>query len=242
MEYVENDVRSLLETMKQAFSESQVKCLMQQLLQGVEYLHANKVLHPDLKSSNLLLNNCGELKICDFGLACRLQSSRDSKLHTETVITLWYRAPELLLNAKEYSTPIDIWSVGCIMAELLSKQPLFDGRTETDQLGKIFKILGTPNDRTWPGGVKAKGGGGGVLKVHNNCGGGGGILRQSFPAMSFTGGPVLSNAGFDLLTKLLNYNPQNRITAKEALNHPWFHQLPLPNSKHCMPTFTPSYA
>ncbi|KAM5568147.1 hypothetical protein ABKV19_015955 [Rosa sericea] len=155
MEYMEHDLKALMETMKQPFSPSEVKCLMLQLLEGVKYLHDNWVLHRDLKTSNLLLNNRGELKICDFGLA--RQYGSPLKPYTHLVVTLWYRAPELLLGAREYSTAIDMWSLGCIMAELLSKEPLFNGKTEFEQLDKIFKILGTPNETIWPGFSKLPG-------------------------------------------------------------------------------------
>ncbi|XVE92202.1 hypothetical protein REPUB_Repub01dG0076500 [Reevesia pubescens] len=155
MEYMEHDLKGLMETMKQPFSQSEVKCLMLQLLEGVKYLHDNWVLHRDLKTSNLLLNNQGELKICDFGLA--RQYGSPLKPYTHLVVTLWYRAPELLLGARQYSTAIDMWSLGCIMAELLSKEPLFNGKTEFDQLDKIFRILGTPNETIWPGFSKLPG-------------------------------------------------------------------------------------
>eukprot|EP00257_Ricinus_communis_P014519 XP_015572216.1 cyclin-dependent kinase G-2 isoform X2 [Ricinus communis] len=155
MEYMEHDLKGLMESMKQPFSQSEVKCLMLQLLEGVKYLHDNWVLHRDLKTSNLLLNNRGELKICDFGLA--RQYGSPLKPYTHLVVTLWYRAPELLLGAKQYSTAIDMWSLGCIMAELLSKEPLFNGKTEFDQLDKIFRILGTPNETIWPGFSKLPG-------------------------------------------------------------------------------------
>ncbi|KAG8640012.1 hypothetical protein MANES_13G016300v8 [Manihot esculenta] len=155
MEYMEHDLKGLMESMKQPFSQSEVKCLMLQLLEGVKYLHDNWVLHRDLKTSNLLLNNRGELKICDFGLA--RQYGSPLKPYTHLVVTLWYRAPELLLGAKQYSTAIDMWSLGCIMAELLAKEPLFNGKTEFDQLDKIFRILGTPNETIWSGFSKLPG-------------------------------------------------------------------------------------
>ncbi|KAI3816742.1 hypothetical protein L1987_16446 [Smallanthus sonchifolius] len=155
MEYMEHDLKALMETMKQPFSQSEVKCLMLQLFEGTKYLHDNWVLHRDLKTSNLLLNNRGELKICDFGLS--RQYGSPLKPYTHLVVTLWYRAPELLMGSKLYSTAIDMWSLGCIMAELLSKQPLFNGKTEFDQLDKIFKTLGTPNETIWPGYSKLPG-------------------------------------------------------------------------------------
>ncbi|KAL8520117.1 hypothetical protein ACS0TY_010878 [Phlomoides rotata] len=234
MEYMEHDLKVLMETMKQPFSQSEVKCLMLQLLGGIKYLHDNWVLHRDLKTSNLLLNNHGELKICDFGLA--RQYGSPLKSYTQLVVTLWYRAPELLLGAKQYSTAIDLWSLGCIMAELLSKEPLFNGKSEVEQLGKIFKILGTPNETIWPGLSKIPGAKVNFVKNKYN------LLRKKFPATSFTGSPVLSDAGFDLLNKLLTYDPEKRISAEAALNHEWFREVPLPKSKEFMPTFPAQHA
>ncbi|KAK1576931.1 hypothetical protein Q3G72_017584 [Acer saccharum] len=234
MEYMEHDLKGLMEAMKQPFSQSEVKCLMLQLFEGVKYLHDNWVLHRDLKTSNLLLNNRGELKICDFGLA--RQYGSPLKPYTHLVVTLWYRAPELLLGAKQYSTAIDMWSLGCIMAELLSKEPLFNGKTEFDQLDKIFRTLGTPNETIWPGFTKLPGVKVNFVKHQYN------LLRKKFPATSFTGSPVLSDAGFDLLNKLLTYDPEKRITAEDALNHDWFREVPLPKSKDFMPTFPAQHA
>ncbi|KAK4753623.1 hypothetical protein SAY87_001727 [Trapa incisa] len=234
MEYMEHDLKGLMESMKQTFSQSEVKCLMLQLLEGVKYLHDNWVLHRDLKTSNLLLNNRGELKICDFGLA--RQYGSPLKPYTHLVVTLWYRAPELLLGAKQYSTAIDMWSLGCIMAELLSKEPLFNGKAEFDQLDKIFKTLGTPNETIWPGFSKLPGVKINFVNHQYN------LLRKKFPPTSFTGSPVLSDVGFDLLNKLLTYDPEKRITADAALDHEWFREVPLPKLKDFMPTFPAQHA
>ncbi|KAJ9176221.1 hypothetical protein P3X46_011559 [Hevea brasiliensis] len=234
MEYMEHDLKGFMESMKYPFSQSEVKCLMLQLLKGVKYLHDNWVLHRDLKTSNLLLNNRGELKICDFGLA--RQYGSPLKPYTHLVVTLWYRAPELLLGAKQYSTAIDMWSLGCIMAELLSKEPMFNGKTEFDQLDKIFRMLGTPNETIWPGFSKLPGVKVNFVKHQYN------LLRKKFPATSFTGSPVLSDSGFDLLNKLLIYDPEKRISADTALNHEWFREVPLPKSKDFMPTFPAQHA
>ncbi|XP_044953269.1 cyclin-dependent kinase G-1-like [Hordeum vulgare subsp. vulgare] len=229
MEYMEHDLKAVTETMKQPYSQSEVKCLMLQLLEGVKYLHDNWVIHRDLKTSNILLNNCGELKICDFGLS--RQYGSPLKPYTQLVVTLWYRAPELLLGAKEYSTAIDMWSLGCIMAELLSKKPLFDGKRDIDQLSKIFRMLGTPNEDIWPGYSKLPGARAKFAKQPYNK------LREKFPAVSFTGGLTLSEAGFDLLNRMLTYDPETRISAEDALNHEWFCEAPLPQSRDSMPTF-----
>ncbi|XP_074278659.1 cyclin-dependent kinase G-2-like [Silene latifolia] len=228
MDYVEHDLKALMKSRKQCFSQSQVKGLMLQLLEGVKYLHDNWILHRDLKTSNLLVNDKGDLKICDFGMA--RQYGSPLKPYTSLVVTLWYRAPELLLGAKEYSTAVDMWSVGCIMAELLTNKPLFDGKTEAEQINKIFKMLGTPNANTWPSygklpGSKLKY----VHQPHNQ-------LHKQFPRALFTGSPVLSDSGLDLLSRLLTYEPEKRITAEEALNHRWFQEVPLPSVKDFMST------
>lgn len=230
MEYMEHDLKGLMEAKKQPFSMGEIKSLMLQLLEGVKYLHDNWVLHRDLKTSNILLNDKGELKICDFGLSRQFGSPL--KPYTPIVVTLWYRAPELLLGAKEYSTAIDMWSVGCIMAELVAKEPLFTGRTELEQIDKIFRTLGTPDEKIWPGLSKLPGPKAKFVKQPYN------MLRKKFPATSFTGLPVLSELGFDLLKKLLTYNPEERISAEEALLHDWFHEVPLAKSDF-KPIFPP---
>ena len=144
MDFVEHDLKSLMETMRkkrQVFVPGEVKCLMTQLLSAISHLHDNWILHRDLKSSNLLLSHNGILKVGDFGLAREYGSPLHS--YTAIVVTLWYRAPELLLGIKEYSTPIDVWSIGCIFGELLLMNPLFPGESEVDELNRIFKLLGT---------------------------------------------------------------------------------------------------
>ncbi|KAD2806076.1 hypothetical protein E3N88_39453 [Mikania micrantha] len=220
MEYVDHELKGYMERMKYPFSQSEVKRLMIQLLEAVSYLQDNYVMHRDLKTSNLLLNKDGELKICDFGMA--RQYASPLKPYTSLVVTLWYRAPELLLGMKSYSTAVDMWSVGCIMAELLSKKPLFDGSKEIEQIDKIFRTLGTPNDLIWPGYSKLPGVKSNFVKQPYNC------LRKKFPVATFTGSPALTELGFDLLNKFLTYDPEKRITAKEALNHGWFCESPLP--------------
>ncbi|VDN15554.1 unnamed protein product, partial [Dibothriocephalus latus] len=149
MDYVEHDLKALMEVMSGPFSVGEVKCLLTQLLRAVRHLHNNWILHRDLKTSNLLLSHSGILRVGDFGLAREYGSPL--KHYTEVVVTLWYRAPELLLGTKQYSCPIDMWSVGCIFAEFLLQRPLFPGKGEVDELNMIFRDLGTPNERIWPG-------------------------------------------------------------------------------------------
>ncbi|XP_018491549.2 cyclin-dependent kinase G1 isoform X2 [Raphanus sativus] len=231
MEHLEHDLRGVMDRMKQPFSTSEVKCLMIQLLEGLKYLHSNWIIHRDLKPSNLLLNNSGELKICDFGMA--RQYGSPIKPYTQLVVTQWYRSPELLLGTKEYSTAVDMWSIGCIMGELLSLKPLFRGKSQNDidQLQQIFAVLGTPSETTWPGFTSLPGSKAKFRKQPYN------LLRKKFPAASFTGGPVLSELGFDLLNRLLSVDPEKRLTVDEALNHAWFNEVPLQKSKELMPTF-----
>ncbi|OIW00278.1 hypothetical protein TanjilG_27529 [Lupinus angustifolius] len=222
MEYMEHDLKELMKVKKHPFSIGEIKSMMKQLLEGVKYIHDNWVIHRDLKTSNILLNNEGHLKICDFGLS--RQYGSPLKPYTPVVVTLWYRAPELLLGAKEYSTAIDMWSVGCIMAELISKEALFAGKTEVEQLDKIFRTLGSPDEKIWPGLSKLPASKGKFIKQPYN------MLKRKFRATSFIGLPVLSELGFDLLEKLLTYDPEKRITAEDALLHDWFHESPLPKS------------
>lgn len=226
MDYVEHDLKSLMETMKhkkQVFLPGEVKCLTQQLLRAVAHLHDNWILHRDLKTSNLLLSHKGILKVGDFGLAREYGSPL--KAYTSIVVTLWYRAPELLLCCKEYSTPIDIWSVGCIFAEFLAMTALFPGKTELDQLNRIFKELGTPNEKIWPG--------------YNQL--------PAVQKMTFTEYPVsnlrkrfahqTSELGISLLQGLLTFDPKQRLTAEAGLKHSYFKELPLPIDPAMFPTW-----
>lgn len=236
MEYAEHDLKSVMESrMQQPFTIAEVKCLLQQLLRGVAYLHENWVIHRDLKTSNILYTNRGELKICDFGLA--RQYGDPLKPYTKMVITLWYRPPELLLGAQKYSTAVDMWSIGCIFAELLTKEPLFPGKVEIDQVDRIFKLLGTPAEETWPGLSKLP-----HFRTYNFKLGLRSTLRQKFPApplgQMYAGStPALSDAGYDLLVSLLQMCPEKRITAHEALQHRWFSEHPAPKDAALMPTF-----
>uniref|UniRef100_A0A5S6KSK6 Folliculin n=1 Tax=Xenopus tropicalis TaxID=8364 RepID=A0A5S6KSK6_XENTR len=149
MGYCEQDLASLLENMQTPFSEAQVKCICFQLLTGLQYLHESFIVHRDLKVSNLLMTDKGCVKIADFGLARAF--SIPAKQMTPKVVTLWYRAPELLLGSTTQTTAIDMWAVGCILAELLAHKPLLPGGSEIQQIDLIIQLLGTPNENIWPG-------------------------------------------------------------------------------------------
>lgn len=223
MDYVEHDLKSLMETMKHPFSVGEVKTLMIQLLRAVAHLHDNWILHRDLKTSNLLLSHKGILKVGDFGLAREYGSPL--KAYTPVVVTLWYRAPELLLCVKEYSKPIDMWSVGCIHAEFLTMKALWPGKSDIDQLNKIFKDLGTPNEKIWEGISELPGFKKASFQQHPQN-----TIRNRF-------GPQFSDLGFDLLNRLLTYDPKKRIDAKTALEHKWFVESPLPTDPGMFPTW-----
>ncbi|XP_042865958.1 cyclin-dependent kinase 11B-like isoform X3 [Penaeus japonicus] len=227
MDYVEHDLKSLMETMrlkKQMFTIGEVKTLMIQLLRAVHHLHDNWILHRDLKTSNLLLSHRGILKVGDFGLAREYGSPL--KHYTPVVVTLWYRAPELLLGSKQYSTHIDVWSVGCIFGELLGMEPMFPGKSEIDQLNKIFKDLGTPSEKIWPGYSQLP-----LVKKTQFADYPYNHLRERFKTR-------LSDQGFNLLNRFLTYNPPKRITCQEGLYHEYFDkEPPLPIDPAMFPTW-----
>ncbi|VVC24135.1 Protein kinase domain,Protein kinase-like domain,Serine/threonine-protein kinase, active [Cinara cedri] len=222
MEYCEHDLSSLLHNMTTAFTEAQVKCILLQLLKGLKYLHSNFIIHRDLKLSNLLITDKGCLKIADFGLA-RL-SSVPSKKMTTKVVTLWYRAPEVLLGSPMLTKAIDMWATGCIFAELFLHKPLLPGCSEMHQLDLIFKLFGTPNSSIWPEFDSLMAHKHFTLKPqpYNN-------VRSKFPE--------LSDVGYRLLNFLFIYDPSRRGTAEESLQSSYFTETPLPCDPNLMPTF-----
>lgn len=228
MEYMDHEIKALMNQHK--FSTSEVKCLMLQLLSAVEHMHSHYIIHRDLKTSNLLLNNRGILKVCDFGLARKYGSP--IRPYTGMVVTLYYRAIELLLGEEVYSPAVDMWSVGCIMAEFILGYPLFPGENELDQIAKIFNLLGPPTEEQWPGWRTLKHAE--TIQISHKASN---KLREIFPKVSFIGAATLSDSGLDLISKLLDFNPSTRITAKEAINHEWFSESPLPQHPDYMPTF-----
>ncbi|KAH6841121.1 kinase-like domain-containing protein [Chaetomium sp. MPI-CAGE-AT-0009] len=228
LEFLEHDLKSILEDMPEPFLASEVKTLLQQLASGVAYLHDNWILHRDLKTSNLLLNNRGQLKIADFGMARYVGDPAPAQL-TQLVVTLWYRAPELLLGAARYGAAIDMWSVGCIFGELLTREPLLQGRNEVEELSAIFALCGTPTDETWPGFRRLPNARGLRLPPAGGRAGGGSGLRAKFP--------LLTAAGVALLNGLLALDPDRRPTAKEMLAHEYFGQDPKPKQEAMFPTF-----
>ncbi len=205
-EFAEYDLRKYLEEFEHKnLEEETIKSFLYQILDALAYCHSKKIIHRDLKPQNILLTKNLKIKIGDFGLARVF--SIPIRPYTKEVLTLWYRAPELLLGINEYSTPVDIWSVGCIFAELVIKKPLFKGDCEFEQIMKIYSILGTPKIEDWNEIVN--------LPYYSN-------KFPNFSAKKIEEIVKLDANGINLLKSMLQYDPNKRITAKQALLHPFF--------------------
>jgi len=209
-EFLDQDLKKYLDVCDQGLDLPILKSFLYQLLTGVAYCHHHRVLHRDLKPPNLLINREGQLKLADFGLARAFGIPVRS--YTHEVVTLWYRAPDILMASRKYSTPVDMWSVGCIFAEMCNGRPLFSGTSEADQLDKIFRLLGTV--QPYPGIEE--------LPEYSPD-----LLPQYPPPRNGIGSlvPTLDASGVDLLGKMLQYDPAKRITAQKALEHPFFMDL-----------------
>ncbi len=183
---------------------------MYQLIRGIHHIHKHKILHRDLKPGNLLITDNGIVKIADFGLArgCGIPVTN----YSNEVVTLWYRPPDVLLGNKDYMTTIDIWSIGCIFAEMITGKALFTGLNDNDQVKKIFRIMGTPSEKEYPNIVKLQDWNPEVFEVFPPQ-----DLRQYVP--------TLEDEGFKLLESMLKIDPDKRITTDEALVHPYFDEI-----------------
>ncbi|BFZ08216.1 hypothetical protein BsWGS_11256 [Bradybaena similaris] len=209
-EYLEKDLKQYMDDCGNIMSMTNVKLFLFQLLRGLSYCHKRRVLHRDLKPQNLLINERGELKLADFGLA--RAKSIPTKTYSNEVVTLWYRPPDVLLGSTEYSTSIDMWGVGCIFYEMACGRPLFPGSTVDDELHLIFKTLGLPTEETMPG----------ISKNEE-------FLAYHFPKFQpdnlINIAPRLDSIGLDLLDKFLKYNPGTRASASDAMKHSFFDSL-----------------
>jgi len=224
---MDHDLAGLLDSegFKNIFREDQLKCYMKQLLEGLLYLHNSHILHRDIKAANLLVNNKGELKLADFGLARPIPNTNSapatngtsSSRLTNKVITLWYRPPELLLGAMNYSSSIDMWSAGILFAELLERKNPFSGnhKTEEEQLDLIWKLVGTPTNENWPTAEQ--------LPLYANL-----KPKVKYPSSIAKRYGRFGLEAVDLLEKLLTLDPEKRIDASTALDANYFFTDPLP--------------
>ncbi|CAH8381563.1 unnamed protein product [Eruca vesicaria subsp. sativa] len=224
-EYMDHDLVGLASIPGIKFSEAQVKCYMKQLLSGLHHCHSHGVLHRDIKGSNLLIDSNGVLKIADFGLATFFDPGNPAPL-TSRVVTLWYRPPELLLGASHYGVGVDLWSAGCILGELYSGKPILPGKTEVEQLHKIFKLCGSPTEDYWR-----------KLKLPPSA-----AFRPALPygrrvAEMFKDLPtnVVS-----LLEALLSIDPDMRGSADLALESEYFRTEPFACDPSSLPKYPPS--
>ncbi|PWN52827.1 putative KIN28-cyclin-dependent ser/thr protein kinase [Violaceomyces palustris] len=218
LEFLDTNLEALIKDRDLIFTSADIKSWMAMLCRGLEYCHRHWCLHRDLKPNNLLISPEGELKIADFGLAreCGDPGAR----MTHQVITRWYRPPELLLGARSYSTAVDMWSVGCIFAELMLRTPYLPGESDADQLTTIFKALGTPSEKDWP--------------QHKSLPDS--VQFEQYPRQPL--GYLFSAASpeaLDFLAKCLLYDPLKRLGANEALHHPYMKTGPAPTPFKLLP-------
>lgn len=211
-EFVENDLKKYMRSMSNNLSPATVKNFAFQLFQGVQFCHANRILHRDLKPQNLLIDQRLRLKIADFGLARPFHVPLGE--YTHEVVTVWYRPPEILLGSEKYSLPVDLWSIGCVMAEMATGSALFPGDSEISTIFKIFQRLGTPTEQMWPE----------ITKLP--------YFKPTFPQWPAHSWAQIRNTlqqvgsdGADLLDKLTYYDPRRRISAFRALQHPYFRDV-----------------
>ncbi|XP_070558449.1 cyclin-dependent kinase 20-like isoform X1 [Ptychodera flava] len=226
-EFMLSDLSEVVRNCDKPLTEAQIKSYMQMLLKGVTYCHENSIMHRDLKPANLLISETGHLKLADFGLA-RVFNNDEGRQYSHQVATRWYRAPELLYGARKYDEGVDLWAVGCIFGELLNNSPLFPGESDIEQLCCVLRVLGTPTEKTWPG-MKD-------LPDYKKI-----TFPENPPIPLEQIVPDAPPEALDLLKKFLVYPSKQRISAAEALLHPYFFTEPLPAHHSELPRPTRSH-
>ncbi|XP_011550490.3 cyclin-dependent kinase 20 [Plutella xylostella] len=221
LEYMSCGLREWLQQRPRDLTQPVVKAYAQMMLKGTRYMHAHYVMHRDLKPANLLINHQGILKIADLGLA-RLFWPEGGRPYSHQVATRWYRAPELLYGARYYSEHVDLWAVGCIIAEMITKTPLFAGESDIEQLAIVLRHLGTPTEESWPGHSS--------LPDYNKI-----TFPESAPTPWSELLPGVEEEAEHLIRSFLLYDAKKRISAKEALRHEWFFSHPLPATLEELP-------
>ncbi|XP_037085123.1 serine/threonine-protein kinase ICK-like isoform X2 [Pollicipes pollicipes] len=205
-EYMKENLYQMMKERDKMLSEPVIRNIMYQVLQGLAFMHKHGFFHRDMKPENLLCMGPDLIKIADFGLAREIRSRPP---YTDYVSTRWYRAPEVLLRSNSYSSPIDIWAVGCIMAEVYTYRPLFPGSSEIDEIFKICSVLGTPDKRDWPEGHQL------AANISFN-------FPQFSPTPLETLIPNASAEAIILIRDMLLWNPNKRPTAQQAIRYPYF--------------------
>ncbi|XP_041969913.1 cyclin-dependent kinase 20 [Aricia agestis] len=221
LEYMCSGLWDMLHHHQAELTMPRVKTYAQMLLKGTRYMHAHYVMHRDLKPANLLINYKGILKIADLGLA-RLYWPDGGRPYSHQVATRWYRAPELLYGARYYNEKVDLWAIGCIIVEIITKQPLFAGESDIEQLAIVLQRLGTPTEETWPNHSE--------LPDYHKI-----TFPESTPMPWTSLLPGVEPDAIHLIKSFILYDAQKRISAKEALLHPWFQRIPLPAPMEDMP-------
>mmetsp|Transcript_73924 Transcript_73924/g.209360 ORF Transcript_73924/g.209360 Transcript_73924/m.209360 type:complete len:375 (-) Transcript_73924:58-1182(-) len=216
---MESDLHRVIYS-RQVLEEEHHRFFSYQILRGLLYLHSANVVHRDLKPSNILVNKNCDLKICDFGLARGFRGDEDDPTLTDYVVTRWYRAPEVVLLASEYTKSIDVWSVGCILCELIGRKPIFTGKDHLDQIKKILAVVGTPGeeDLDWlPPRSPARNF---IKKVPPHA-------KQPWQSIY----PQATAAGVEAIEKMVTFNPRKRVDVREALSMQYYETLHMPDDE-----------